>query len=87
MILKLSKVLSVEEVKGPYMHTNQRLILIQKWYDTRDIQLTAPKLELKDGDGVPHEPLAAGWGSSPKEVAGVLRSRNTKKTIYFMVSS
>ena len=63
------------------MHPNQRLILIQKWYDT------APKPELKDGDGVPHEPLAAGWGSSPKEVAGVLRSRNTKKTIYFMVSS
>jgi hypothetical protein len=31
LILKLSKVLSVEEVKGPYIHPNQRLILIQKW--------------------------------------------------------
>jgi hypothetical protein len=40
LILKLSKVLSVEEVKGPYMHPNQRLILIKKWHDTRDIQLT-----------------------------------------------
>jgi hypothetical protein len=30
LILKLSKVLSVEEVKGPYMHINQRLIPIQK---------------------------------------------------------
>jgi len=28
------------EVKGPYMHANQRPILIQKWCDTRDIQLT-----------------------------------------------
>jgi len=40
LILKLSEVLSVKEVKGPYMHPNQRLIPIQKWYDTRDIQLT-----------------------------------------------
>jgi len=39
--VKLSKVLSVEEVKGPYMHPNQRLIPIYKWYDTRDIQLTS----------------------------------------------
>ena len=37
LILKLSKVLSVEEVKGPYMHLNKRLILIHKWYDIRDI--------------------------------------------------
>jgi len=37
LILKLSQVLSVEEVKGPYMPPNQRLILIQKWYDTRDV--------------------------------------------------
>jgi len=29
------------EVKGPYMHTNRRLILIQKWCYTRDFQLTA----------------------------------------------
>jgi hypothetical protein len=28
LILKLSKVLIIEEVKGPYMHPNQRLILI-----------------------------------------------------------
>ena len=28
------------EVEGPYMHPNQRLILIKKWCDTRDIQLT-----------------------------------------------
>ena len=41
LILKLSKVLSVQKVKGPYMLPNQRLILIQKWYDTRDIQLTS----------------------------------------------
>jgi hypothetical protein len=40
LILKLSEVLSVREVKGPHMPPNQRLILIQKWYDTRDIQLT-----------------------------------------------
>ena len=40
LILKLSKVLIVEEVKGPYMHPNQRLNPIQKWYDPRDIQLT-----------------------------------------------
>jgi len=40
LILKLSKVLSVEEVRGPYIHPNQRLIHIQKWYDTCDIQLT-----------------------------------------------
>jgi hypothetical protein len=39
LILKLSKVLSVKEVEGPYMYPNQRLTLIQKWYDTRDIQL------------------------------------------------
>jgi len=39
LILKLSEVLSVEEVQGPYMHLNQRLISIQKWYDTRNIQL------------------------------------------------
>jgi len=38
--LKLSKVLMVEEVKGPYMHPNQRLNPIHKWYDPRDIQLT-----------------------------------------------
>jgi len=29
------------EVKGPYMHANRRLILIQKWCNTRDFQLTA----------------------------------------------
>jgi len=40
LILKLSGVLLAMEVEGPYMHPNQRLILIQKWYDTRDIQLT-----------------------------------------------
>jgi hypothetical protein len=31
LILKLPKALSVNGVKGPYMHPNQRLILIQKW--------------------------------------------------------
>jgi hypothetical protein len=36
----LSKVLLAMEVKGPYMHTNQKLILMQKWCDTRDFQLT-----------------------------------------------
>jgi hypothetical protein len=40
LILKLSGALLAIEVKGPYMHANQRLILIQKWCDTRDIQLT-----------------------------------------------
>jgi len=40
LILKLSKVLIVEEVKGPYMHPNRRLNPIQEWYDPRDIQLT-----------------------------------------------
>jgi hypothetical protein len=40
LILKLSKAPSVQEVKGPYTPPNQRLILIQKGYDTRDIQLT-----------------------------------------------
>jgi hypothetical protein len=30
LILKLFKVLLATEVKGPYMHTNQRLILVQK---------------------------------------------------------
>ena len=40
MILKLSGFLLAMEVEGPYMHPNQRLILIQKWYGTRDIQLT-----------------------------------------------
>jgi hypothetical protein len=39
LILKLSQVLSVKEVKGLYMHLNKRLIPIQKWYDPRDIQL------------------------------------------------
>ena len=46
LILKLSKVLLAMEVKGPYMHANQRLILIQKWCDTRDIQLIWDHLEL-----------------------------------------
>jgi len=40
LILKLSQVLMVEEVEGPFMHPNQRLIPLQKWYDKRDIQLT-----------------------------------------------
>ena len=40
LILKLSGFLLAMEVESPYMHPNQRLILIQKWYDTRDIQLT-----------------------------------------------
>jgi hypothetical protein len=40
LILKLFGVLLAMEVEGPYMHPNQRLILIQKWCDTRDIQLT-----------------------------------------------
>jgi hypothetical protein len=43
LILKLSKVLVVEEVEAPFMHPNQRLIPsfpLQKWYDPRDIQLT-----------------------------------------------
>ena len=40
LILKLSPVLLAMEVEGPYMHPNQRLILIKKWCDTRDIQLT-----------------------------------------------
>ena len=31
LILKLSRVLIVDEVRGPYMHPNQRLNLIQKW--------------------------------------------------------
>jgi hypothetical protein len=30
LILKLSEVLISEEVEGPYMHLNQRLVLIQK---------------------------------------------------------
>jgi len=41
LILRLSKVLSVEEVKSPYMPPNQRLIIIKKFYDTHDIQLTS----------------------------------------------
>jgi len=40
LILKLSKVLIVVEGEGSFMHPNQRLIPIQKWYDPRDIQLT-----------------------------------------------
>jgi hypothetical protein len=40
LILKLSEVLLSEEVEGPYMHLNQRLIPIQKWYHPRDIHLT-----------------------------------------------
>ena len=44
MILKLSKVLLAMEVKGPYMHANRRLTLIQKWCDTRDFQLTKTTL-------------------------------------------
>jgi hypothetical protein len=39
LILKLSEVLRSEEVEGPYMHLNQRLVLIQKWYSPRNIQL------------------------------------------------
>jgi hypothetical protein len=42
LILKLSGVLLAIEVEVPYMHPNQRLILIQKWYNTRDIQLIDP---------------------------------------------
>jgi hypothetical protein len=38
--LKLSKVLMVEEVEGPLMHPNKRLIPLQKWYDPCDIHLT-----------------------------------------------
>jgi hypothetical protein len=38
LILKLSEVLIIEEVEGPYMFPNERLIPIQKWYDPRDIQ-------------------------------------------------
>jgi len=38
LILKLSEVLIIEEVEGPYMHPNQRLIPIWKWYASRDIQ-------------------------------------------------
>jgi hypothetical protein len=30
----------LEEVEDPFMHPNQRLIPLYKWYDTRDIQLT-----------------------------------------------
>ena len=41
LILKFSKVLLAMEVKGPYMHANRRLTLIQKWCHTRDFQLTA----------------------------------------------
>ena len=40
LILKLSKVLRVGEVKGPYMHPNQRIISMQKRYDPHGIQLT-----------------------------------------------
>ena len=40
LTLKLSKVLMVEEVEGPCMHSNQRLIPLYKCYDLRDIQLT-----------------------------------------------
>ena len=40
LILKLSGVLLAIEVEDPYMHPNQRLIPIQKWFDARDIQLT-----------------------------------------------
>ena len=40
MILKLSKVLIVEKVKGPFIYSNQRLIPLEEWHDTRDIQLT-----------------------------------------------
>ena len=39
-LLKLSEVLLAMEVKGPYMHANRRLILIQNWCHTRDFQLT-----------------------------------------------
>jgi hypothetical protein len=42
LILKLPEVLIIEEVEEPNTHPNQRLILIQKWYDPRDIQLTLP---------------------------------------------
>jgi hypothetical protein len=38
------------EVEGPYMHANQRLILMQKWCDTRDIQLN-----VSDAKIVPEE--------------------------------
>jgi hypothetical protein len=30
----------VEEVEGPLMHPNKRLIPLQKWYDPCDIHLT-----------------------------------------------
>ena len=40
LILKLSEVLVVEQVKGPFIHPNQRLIPLYKWYDPRDIHLT-----------------------------------------------
>ena len=39
LILKLFEVLIIEEVEGPYMFPNERLIPIQKWYDPHDIQL------------------------------------------------
>jgi hypothetical protein len=48
LILKLSKVLLAMEVKGPYMHANQRLIIIQKWCNTRDIQLTVSEYKRRD---------------------------------------
>ena len=47
--MKLSEILiveEVEEVEGPYMHPNQRLIPMQKWYGPRDIQLTPGDLTL-----------------------------------------
>jgi len=45
LILKLSEVLIIKKVKGPYIHPNQRLILIQKWRNPRDIQLTRIRID------------------------------------------
>jgi hypothetical protein len=51
LILKLSKVLRVEEVEGPFMHPYQRLIPLQKWYNPRDIQLTRTVTQMANKRG------------------------------------
>ena len=45
LILKLSEVLIIKKVRGRYIHPNQRLALVQKWYNLRDIQLARIRID------------------------------------------
>jgi hypothetical protein len=59
------------EVKGPYMHANRRLILIQNWCYTRDFQLTKQVAI----DIAKHR---AGWTLDKNEAQGALPRKVSK---------